>query len=601
MKRVHTFLFICAFSAGFMYTSHIIPEKGEVNRDPDIKNFHTSMYFFNNSDFFTQSVESFSKKEPLSPSPRIFIVNQHILGAHVIARQFALSANENIKTVILITQNNWEAGSAPIITSRYGWKTPLGTILPNNSITDSLIERGLAKDEENIFLHEHGVTGIVPYIAHSFPNAKIVPIVIRDGTSNENVDALVESLVHSNPSETVFVGSIDMSHYLPKYIADVHDRLVVESVQSFDYDTLPRLDIDTVPTLRAVLKIAEHFEQNQFVLTDSINSADIVGDPEIMETTGYISGYFQEGQIQKSDKLHLLFVGDIMLDRGVAEHARKHGLDSLFGKVERLFLSTHAVIGNLEGTITNNESVSQKDNSILRFTFDPKFAEVLSNLNFSAVSLANNHSFDFGRDGYDQTKQYLNNSDLLYFGTPTNSENLSTRISINDREVCLVGYHDLFTRKPEPVVQEIQTIRDDCSGVVVLPHWGVEYVDTPNARQRMLAHQFIDAGADMVIGTHPHVVQTVEIYNNKPIFYSLGNFMFDQYFSFETLHGLAVHLEWGEENMQFTLVPVSITGTEAKIAEPKERNIILSTLVDTKLPDDIITSILKNKTFTLWN
>src|SRR3989338_11543077 len=104
---------------------------------PENENFHTSMYYYDNSDFFTQSVKSFANVKPVSPAPHIFIVNQHILAAHIIAGQFALSADPKVKTVVLITQNNWNAGRAPIITSSFGWKTPLGVIEPATAIADS--------------------------------------------------------------------------------------------------------------------------------------------------------------------------------------------------------------------------------------------------------------------------------------------------------------------------------------------------------------------------------------------------------------------------------------------------------------------------------
>lgn len=560
------------------------------------------MYYYDNSDFFTQSVKSFTNVKPVSPSPHIFIVNQHILAAHIIAGQFALSADPKVKTVVLITQNNWNAGRAPIITSRYGWKTPLGTIQPASTLADLLVQKNIATDEEDIFTNEHGITGIVPYVAQSFPNAKIIPLVIRDNTPDSLVDALAGELSKLDLSQTSIVGTIDMSHYLPEYVADAHDRLTVQSIKEFDYETLPRLDIDTVPTLRTILKVAESAGQKSFVQTGGINSVDIVGSPDLMETTSYISGYFTQGGAEKiNNDVHLLFVGDIMFDRGVAQHAKKYGVDSLFAKVERLFLGTTAVIGNLEGTITDKPSVSEKDISLLQFTFNPIFAELLGRSDFTALSLANNHAFDFGKDGYEQTKNNLNDAGIIPFGSPQNNDNISTRISAQGKTICLVGYHDLFTPDPTPVPEEIKNIKESCSRIVLFAHWGVEYSQTPSDRQKMLAHKFIDAGADLVIGAHPHVVEPIEIYKNKAIFYSLGNFIFDQNFSFATEHGLAVHVEWSDEKMRFTLVPISIDHAEVKIAEPSDRQKVLSSLVDNYLPLDIASAIMKTQEFTLWN
>ena len=602
MRRLTTIILLCILAL-FLSLMWFYARQSESEKTiSENKNFHSSMYYYDNSDFFIQSVKSFENVKPLSPAPRIFIVNQHILAAHIIAGQFALSADPKVKTVVLITQNNWNAGRAPIITSRYGWKTPLGTIQPANKLTNSLIEKGLVVEEVDIFSKEHGITGIVPYVAHSFPNATIIPLVIRDNAPNTIIDALANELSRLNFSQTVIVGTIDMSHYLPKYISDAHDRLTVQTIKQFDYETLPRLDIDTVPTLRTVLKVAESAGEKSFIQTGGINSADIVGDPDLMETTGYVSGYFKKGNSEKIDgDVHLLFVGDIMLDRAIAQHARKYGVDSLFAKVERLFLGTHAVIGNLEGTITDKPSISEKDTSILRFTFDPKFATLLKKLHFTTLSLANNHALDFGKDGYDQTKNNLHGANITTFGSPQNNDNASVRLSVQGKTICLVGYHDLFTPDPTPALEEIKNIKSSCSHIVLFAHWGIEYSPKASERQKMLAHKFIDAGADLIIGSHPHVVQPIEIYKNKAIFYSLGNFIFDQNFSVETKQGLTVHVEWGDEKMRFTLVPISIERGEVKIAEPFIRDRVISALVDKYLLDNITSDIMKKQEFTLWN
>ncbi len=117
---------------------------------------------------------------------------------------------------------------------------------------------------------------------------------------------------------------------------------------------------------------------------------------------------------------------------------------------------------------------------------------------------------------------------------------------------------ELFKPDTEPVVQEISRIRPGCWRVVVVAHWGVEYAATNTPAQRREANEFVDAGADLVIGAHPHVVEPVETYRGKAIFYSLGNFMFDQNFSTATTEGLAVRVDFYEAKVAFTLTPLSI-------------------------------------------
>jgi poly-gamma-glutamate synthesis protein (capsule biosynthesis protein) len=273
----------------------------------------------------------------------------------------------------------------------------------------------------------------------------------------------------------------------------------------------------------------------------------------------------------EKEPIKILFVGDMMFDRGVANHITNFGIDSIFEDAQTLFQNKDMIVGNLEGTITDFPSVSQVNNQLLKFTFNPKIAEHLKQNNFTHLSLANNHSADFGLEGFEQAKNYLTKNNLEYFGSAVNSGKLSTIQKVGDKNICLVGYHDLYTFNPEPVLNEIKNIRVECFYIVVMPHWGDEYEVVQNQRQTDLAHQFIDAGADLIIGAHPHVVQQYENYKDKPIFYSLGNFVFDQDFSYNTRRGLAVYLELSEKEQKFTLIPVNIERAEVSISNGEDK------------------------------
>lgn len=272
----------------------------------------------------------------------------------------------------------------------------------------------------------------------------------------------------------------------------------------------------------------------------------------------------------------ILFVGDIMLDRSVAKHAHASSTVVLFAGVLDLFGAADANVANLEGSITTNPSIAQIDHTILRFTFDPDLAkEALAPLKLSAVSLANNHAYDFGRDGFDMTQAHLRQWGIEPFGHPVNARDLSTVLDIRSKRFCLIGYHSLYDPSTAEVVAEIIRLRPECYRIMVFPHWGDEYEPTANAQQIASAHEFIDAGADLIIGAHPHVVQNVEEYKGKAIFYSLGNFMFDQNFSWATTHGLAVKVSFSEDSTRFALTPITIYGQEARIANEADAKRVL--------------------------
>lgn len=301
----------------------------------------------------------------------------------------------------------------------------------------------------------------------------------------------------------------------------------------------------------------------------------------------------------KEDSIHSIFVGDIMLDRGVASSIKKVGKNKIFAGIENLFHQADVVIGNFEGTMSSRQSIAVPGSTILRFTFDPSFAPILRSAGFTAFSLANNHSLDFGQAGYIETRDYIHANNILTFGSALNNLNISTAIPIKDQTFCLVGYHDLYVADPSSVLAEINSIRPNCSKVIVFVHWGIEYSDTPSDRQRILAQGFIDAGADLIIGAHPHVVQPVEIYKGKAIFYSLGNFVFDQNFSFETMHGLLVDIKWGRDNTYFKLVPVAINKGQVTIADSEAGSKVIKSVIGNNLTRDMISEIQLTSGFVL--
>ncbi|MCX6794101.1 MAG: CapA family protein, partial [Candidatus Gottesmanbacteria bacterium] len=175
--------------------------------------------------------------------------------------------------------------------------------------------------------------------------------------------------------------------------------------------------------------------------------------------------------------IRALFVGDIMLDRWVAKHAAQYGASSLFTNIKPLFEGNDLIVGNLEGTITSQPSVTQNGSGLLQFTFSPQLVrDTLVPLGFTAVSIANNHTLDFGQTGYEETKENLIKDAILSFGSPSNSENLSTQKEVNGKLFCFVGYEEFINSEPQPILDEIGSLHTSCYRIIVFAHWGVEYI-----------------------------------------------------------------------------------------------------------------------------
>ncbi|MHB1330516.1 MAG: CapA family protein [Minisyncoccota bacterium] len=295
-------------------------------------------------------------------------------------------------------------------------------------------------------------------------------------------------------------------------------------------------------------------------------------------TGGISTGYPSESQ----EIVEILFVGDIMLDRTVRTAIERDGFDYLFADIKNIFEGVDLAVGNLEGTITENASVSQSDHDILRFTFATSTAFSLKELGFTHVSLANNHALDFGEFGLEDTEHYLSLAGVDFFGSPHNDGKLMSSASVKGREICLLGYHQLFNSSISPVISEINSSVGVCDYIVVFAHWGDEYNTDPNESQVKIGHAFVDAGTDLVIGSHPHVVQPIEIYKGRAIFYSLGNFMFDQDFSLATRQGLVVRLELGETTQKFHLIGIEMERSKLYFPEHEafelSRQVLISML-----------------------
>jgi poly-gamma-glutamate synthesis protein (capsule biosynthesis protein) len=251
-------------------------------------------------------------------------------------------------------------------------------------------------------------------------------------------------------------------------------------------------------------------------------------------------------------EIKILFVGDTMFDRYIRETAEKHGGDYNYPLLPvKDFLSQFdLVVANLEGPITDNSSRSidtkMDEKSNLVFTFDPKSAKALADNNIRLVSLGNNHILNQGESGLAQTRKYLDTAGVEYFGDTGNlvlGAPSWKEIDISGVKLGFANYNYSVAGSFEKTVADIGEVKKQTDIVIVYPHWGTEFkVGEPGENIQALAHQFIDAGADAIIGTHPHVIQTNEEYNSKKIYYSLGNFVFDQYFQKETTEGLGVIL-----------------------------------------------------------
>lgn len=297
------------------------------------------------------------------------------------------------------------------------------------------------------------------------------------------------------------------------------------------------------------------------------------------------------------EPVQIKIVGDMMFDRYVRKSIEKNGFEYIFENLKDFFIESDIVLGNLEGTITTNKPVPLHPDAV-RFTFDPSIASSLKKQGFTTLSLGNNHTRDFARKGYEDTQKYLQENNLLYFGDAFNKENLSVIQEVKDKKIGFVAYHELFKPDTTTVLEEIKRIRSEVDLLIVFPHWGVEYRQVHSPSQEAKAHAFIGAGADMIVGAHPHVVQDVEIYKNAPIFYSLGNFVFDQKQEGTDI-GLVLDIDYFSNKLTFELVPVKLNKIQLHLLEGEEREEVLARIAKNSHGDNDFKELLKQGYFDI--
>ena len=281
-----------------------------------------------------------------------------------------------------------------------------------------------------------------------------------------------------------------------------------------------------------------------------------------------LSGFSKE-----SRETCLLFTGDILLDRGVRTVIDKHGVHHLFTpQMDSLLRASQVVVGNLECPATKTKAPVQK-----RFIFraEPEWLTVLRQHGFTHLNLANNHSIDQGRQGLLDTTEKIRKAGMTPVGAGRNMQEAVKPVLLcsHPRKVWLVpslrlaleNYAYLpekacVSQEPmESVILRVRQLKkaDPQAVVIVSLHWGGEHTLKPVPSQRLEAHRLINAGADALICHHTHTLQTIENYRGKPIYYSIGNFIFDQQKPLNS-KACVVKVEVTKSQVKTTTIPIQI-------------------------------------------
>ena len=274
----------------------------------------------------------------------------------------------------------------------------------------------------------------------------------------------------------------------------------------------------------------------------------------------------------------MLFTGDVLLWDGTLNAYVNGGLDGLLApELRQPFQEADILMINEEFPFSNRGEPADK-----QFTFrcDPVYVRAFQEMGVDIVTLANNHTLDFGQDALLDSLETLEGAGIPYVGAGRNLEEAKRLVTfeLNGRTFGFLGASRVWpdgawsadydrpgmfgTYDPTQLLEEIHKAKEVCDFVTVFVHWGIERNTTPEEYQRAMAKQYEEAGADLVIGSHPHVLQGFEFINDMPVFYSLGNFIFNTR-TYDTAVVRAVVR--GDGTTEFSLIPARSDGARVSL------------------------------------
>ncbi len=489
------------------------------------------------------------------------IVSHHLLANIDMANFFYEFSDQKVDRVVIIGPNHFYPTTFPALSTTYDYETPFGEVRTDNKFIDGLKSEKLVQIDEGTVDTEHSISSLVPYVAHYLPDAEVVPIILTRNAPDDLLKGLADYFKKNNTENTIVIASVDFSHHLYSNASALHDLRSVSAIKSFDIESLNELEIDSPQSISVLLQYLEAINANDVSIWQQ-NAALIFDEYDIDDVTSYVFAHARKGNIEVVRGASMLFFGDTMLGRGVEEAIEdKTDLFSGIRGPEGNFLKGYdAIAVNLEGAIANDECELEDDELII----EPDNLKFLLQENISHVGVKNNH---FQKCDEEASESIVEETGLKSLGDFSVVEGTGYDVAVMSVYAAPVSSDTTL------IVDEVRSYADTYENLVVNIHWGVEYSTEPTKAQTELAHAIVDAGADIIIGHHPHVVQTVEKYKGGLIAYSLGNFIADQEGEL-TKSGLAAGVFFGEGEKKMFIFPFKqINGVPVRLTQADSREV----------------------------
>ncbi|MDL2247008.1 CapA family protein, partial [Methanobrevibacter sp. OttesenSCG-928-K11] len=298
---------------------------------------------------------------------------------------------------------------------------------------------------------------------------------------------------------------------------------------------------------------------------------------------------------EDKEDISIAITGDVMLGRKMPSVLNE---GSPFRNVADIVSNVDLLLINLENPATNSPTAYK---SLVPLKMDPQYLNLAKANNNTVAALANNHIGDYGEVGLNDTIKLLEENGFYYTGAGNNIDEATKPVvtDIKGRQVVILNYMDQdnfkeFSQTDIPksdenssgyapidwniIEKDLSKYNESADIIIVYLHYGNEYSRSPNENQEDISKKLIDNGADIVVGAHAHVTQGIEIYKDKPIFYNLGNFIFDQERS-DTHRGMFLKLDLINDTCEITVYPIYINGYIPEYMSSENGKILLNELI----------------------
>lgn len=454
-------------------------------------------------------------------------VPHHLLAADLIARGFWAASATNYRRIIIIAPDHFRKVQGSFATSATLPETVLGPVKAMPDAAVELAQTPLFEMHPNIG-SEHGVGALLPFVAHFFPDAEVLPVIASIFSTEEDWGGGVQALTPFISPDTLVIQSTDFSHFLPVGHATAHDQQVLAATANGKLARLAslhqpnHLDSRAAHVMQAALQ--RHLGSVHAVLANR-NSTHYGGRPD--EVTSYLALAWHPDPsalsvLQYADQSRLLFGGDTLLGRGVGPIlAQPEQLSQVLNAVQAETVGDPLVL-NLEGVLVDGPIANLDDQA---HAMDHRLAlPALRDLGVTAAGLVNNHSWDLGQLAAEDSAKTLREAGV----TPLEPNQVVDLGALRVVAVNMLPGRDPY--QSEDSLRALLCGIEAAPPLVLFAHWGTEYTDHPADAEMRFADIAGECGVAAVLGAHSHrASKTVSLSpNGTPFVFSLGNLLFDQ-------------------------------------------------------------------------